>query len=57
MLRDITGSYAQSMRVASWFGPLSPKRSSLKLLCTDTGMSFPTVGKVMQTPDLVGLGD
>jgi len=47
----------KALRVASWFGPLSPKRSSLKLLCTDTGMSFPTVGKVMQTPDLVGLGD
>jgi predicted transcriptional regulator len=28
--------------------------SSLKLLCTDTGMTFPTVGKVMQT--LIQLG-
>ena len=29
--------------------------SSLKLLCTDTGMSFPTVGKVMQTLSTQGI--
>lgn len=29
--------------------------SSLKLLCTETGMSFPTVGKVMQTLTKLGI--
>jgi Fic family protein len=29
--------------------------SSLKLLCTDTGMSFPTVGKLMQTLSTQGI--